>query len=60
MEAAGESGRWTRRQVKDLVERYGVEAILSASDETDTLVVGEDPGLALQEPQTGRIQGFLF
>lgn len=42
---------WTRREVQDLVERYGGHATSSVSGETDYLVVGENPGSKLDEAQ---------
>lgn len=39
--------RWTREEVKDLVERYGADATSSVSSETDYVVVGESPGSKL-------------
>ncbi len=41
--------RWTREEVKDLVERFGADATSSVSSETNYVVVGERPGSKLDE-----------
>jgi DNA ligase (NAD+) len=43
--------QWTRREVKDLVERLGGRATSSVSGETDYIVAGEDPGSKLDQAQ---------
>lgn len=40
----GELDRWTRDEVKSLVERLGGRATSDVSGETDTVVIGENPG----------------
>lgn len=48
--------KWTRGEVKDLVERYGADATSSVSRETDYVVVGDHPGSKLDEARDQYIE----
>lgn len=52
----GELDHYTREKAKDEVERLGGRAISSVSDNTDYLVVGEDPGSKLDEAKKRNVK----
>jgi DNA ligase (NAD+) len=52
----GELDRYTRKEAKEKVEALGGRATSSVSDQTDYLVVGENPGKKLNEAKKKKVQ----
>jgi len=52
----GELGAYTRDEAKEKIEQLGGRATSSVSDNTDYLVLGEEPGSKLDEAKKRNVQ----